>query len=165
MFLPTVIQQIFFAEISSPSDSTATWNITRKSAFVVLVTHMFRVRGLGIEGLILSLRLSRKLLECLVAVLGTSMVWAYRKGIFKARFGTSVRIFHLQVMIIADMLLQVIQTPESIGTSVKLAVCTRILGIVAAEGFKMPIEDIESREQRPAFTSIRLMLCLFGMPK
>ena len=74
MFLPTVLQQILFAEISSPSDSTATWNITRKSAFVVLVTHMFGVRGLRIEGLILSLRLSRKLLECLVAVLRTPMV-------------------------------------------------------------------------------------------
>ena len=74
MFLSTVIQQILFAEISSPSDPTATWNITRKNAFVVLVTHMFRVRGLGIEGLILSLRLSRKLLECLVAVLGTFMM-------------------------------------------------------------------------------------------
>jgi hypothetical protein len=74
MFLSTMIQQIFFAEISSPSNSAAAWNITRKSAFVVLVTHMFRVRGLGIEGLILSLRLSRKLLECHVAVLRTSMV-------------------------------------------------------------------------------------------
>jgi hypothetical protein len=69
------------------------------------------------------------------------------------------------VVIIADMLLQVIQPSESIGASVKLAVCTRILGILAAEGFKMPIEDIQSREQRPAFTSIRLMLCLFSMPK
>jgi len=79
---------------------------------------------------------------------------AYRENKLEAGSAPGNLIFHLKMVIIANVLHQMIQASEPIGTPVKFAILARVFGILGAEGFKMAIENIESGKESPAFAPV-----------
>jgi hypothetical protein len=166
--LSAMLDEVLLAGVTPSPNTTAPLDITGESSLVMLLTHVFRICGLGSKWLIRFLNTTRQILESIGAILMTSLMGADGEGILEARAGPwpviGIEIdINLMMVIISYVLHQVVLAPKAICTTMKFAVFAWELGFASIKWLQMAVENVEPGKLTTAFAGIGLMLHLLCM--